>query len=54
MSPNFAARRFELYPPSPVIVLPDMLVMIQIATKQRMRYPRRPEAEQADAPVAAE
>jgi stearoyl-CoA desaturase (delta-9 desaturase) len=55
MSPNFAARRFELDPTYPVIVLLDKLGIIRIATSQRMRYPRRPNAEtDNDAPVAAE
>lgn len=55
MSPNFAARRFEIDPTYPVIVLLDKLGVIDIATSQRMRYPRRPESEtEAEAPVAAE
>ncbi len=39
MSPNFAARRFELDPTFPVIKLLDALGVIHIATEQRMRYP---------------
>jgi stearoyl-CoA desaturase (delta-9 desaturase) len=55
MSPNFAARRFELDPTYPAIVLLDKLGIIEIATPQRMRYPRRPETESDhEAPVAAE
>lgn len=55
MSPNFAARRFELDPTYPVIVLLDKLGAIKIATPQRMRYPRRaePETEAAVAVAAA-
>lgn len=54
MSPNFAARWFEVDPTYPVIWLLDKVGIITIATKQRMRYPRRPGAEETDAPVAAE
>ncbi|MDF3065535.1 MAG: Fatty acid desaturase [Polyangiaceae bacterium] len=55
MSPNFAARRFEIDPTYPAIVLLDKLGIIHIATPQRMRYPRRPESEtELETPVAAE
>jgi stearoyl-CoA desaturase (Delta-9 desaturase) len=52
MSPNFAARWFEIDPTYPAIWLLDKVGIIHIATKQRMRYPRRPEADEAA--VAAE
>jgi stearoyl-CoA desaturase (delta-9 desaturase) len=53
MSPNFAARRFELDPTYPVIVVLAKLGILQNVSTQRARYPheRRPEAE---VPVAAE
>jgi len=54
MSPNFAARKFEIDPTYPIIVLLDKIGIIKIATPQRMRYPRRPETEESEAPVAAE
>jgi stearoyl-CoA desaturase (delta-9 desaturase) len=54
MSPNFAARKFEIDPTYPIIVLLDKIGIIKIATPQRMRYPRRPEPEESEAPVAAE
>ncbi len=41
MSPNFAARRFELDPTYPVIKLLDKLRIIRIETDQRPRYPLR-------------
>jgi stearoyl-CoA desaturase (delta-9 desaturase) len=39
MSPNFAARRFELDPTYPVIRLLAALRIIKLENAQRMRYP---------------
>lgn len=57
MSPNFAARRFELDPTYPIIVLLSKLGVIQNLSPQRGRYPHvRKAAElpaQAQVPAAA-
>jgi stearoyl-CoA desaturase (Delta-9 desaturase) len=54
MSPNFAARRFELDPTYPIIKLLAWVGVIQNVSAQRARYPHeRREAEVAPA-VAAE
>jgi stearoyl-CoA desaturase (delta-9 desaturase) len=53
MSPNFAARWFEIDPTYPVIVLLDKLGIIEIATPQRMRFPRKVEASEPSVPATA-
>jgi len=49
MSPNFAARKFEIDPTYPVIRLLAFLRIIELNTNQRMRYPL--EREVAAAPA---
>lgn len=39
MSPNFAARKWEIDPTYPIIRFLDWVGIIQIATQQRARYP---------------
>jgi stearoyl-CoA desaturase (delta-9 desaturase) len=47
MSPNFAARWFELDPTYPIIRLLAALRVIELSTPQRMRYPNERKASEA-------
>jgi stearoyl-CoA desaturase (delta-9 desaturase) len=54
MSPNFAARRFELDPTYPVILVLAKLGIIKNVSPQRARYPHERKANEEAAPLAAE
>jgi stearoyl-CoA desaturase (delta-9 desaturase) len=54
MSPNFAARRFELDPTYPVILVLAKLGIIKNVSPQRARYPHERKANEEAPPLAAE
>jgi len=55
MSPNFAARKFEVDPTYLAIRLFAAVGIIELASHQKMRYPaERSTEEQPAAPLAAE